>query len=110
MVIPRTPSLELPTPRGINALTVDEKRRLARMKFEDMEMLRSLTGLNAGLSDGRTFDDLDDNEIYVLAKRKYAQMTVCYPPPCLLSGSRSKIEKGRPLLTNHNAGKYYCQA
>jgi hypothetical protein len=82
MIIPRAPSLELPTPRGINALTVDEKRRLARMKFDDMEMLRSLTGSNAGLSDGCTFDDLDDNEIYVLAEEKYAQMTVCYRLLC----------------------------
>lgn len=93
MIIPRAPPPELPTPRDINALTVNEKRRLARMKFEDLEMLRSLTGGNPGPSDGRIFEDLDENEVYMLAKHKYAQMMVCRPPRCLLPEPWSKTRK-----------------
>jgi hypothetical protein len=81
LIIPRTPSPEPPGPPSAAALTSEQKIRLARMKHDDIEMLKLLTGANTNAPDQdstshiRSFEELSSEEIDLLALQKHAEMT-----------------------------------
>jgi hypothetical protein len=83
LIIPRTPSPEPPGPPSAAELSSEQKVRLARMRYDDLEMLRSLIAArknHAGQTDSllqRSFEGLTPEEIDLLALQKHAEMTVC---------------------------------
>jgi hypothetical protein len=63
-------------------LTLEQKVRLARMRYDDEEMLKSLTGARKHTASQkstsqRNFEDLTLAEIDLLALEKHSEMTVC---------------------------------
>jgi hypothetical protein len=83
LIIPRTPSPEPPGPPSTTELSSEQKVRLARMRYDDLEKLRSLTATgknHAGKTNTllqRGFEGLAPEEIDLLALQKHAEMTVC---------------------------------